>query len=150
MNEDYTQKSWVGGICIRDGKVLLVHRINNEIDFNKEYFVFPGKEVEGDESLETALHNAFKDFSVTVKLGDLLYSKEDEVDDLEYYYLCDYVLGEPLVIKGSNEAEEMEGGEQLFAPIWVELSDIDDLIVYPETVKNAILERMEEDSCYLK
>ena len=145
MNEDYTQKSWVGGICIRDGKVLLVHRINNEIDFNKEYFVFPGKEVEGDESLETALHNAFKDFSVTVKLADLLYSKEDEVDDLEYYYLCDYVLGEPLVIKGSNEAEEMEGGEQLFAPIWVSLSDIDDLIVYPESVKSEILELVKEN-----
>jgi ADP-ribose pyrophosphatase YjhB (NUDIX family) len=146
MNEEYIQKSWVGGICIRDGKVLLVHRINKEDGIKKEYFVFPGKEVRGDETLESALGSAFKDFSITIKLGELLYSKEDEVDDLEYYYLCDYVLGEPEVVAGSNEAEEMEGGEQFFAPIWVELSDIDDLIVYPETVKNAILELTEDGS----
>lgn len=146
MDEEYIQKSWIGGICIRDGKVLLVHRINNEDGVKKEYFVFPGKEVQGDETLETALCNAFKDFSITIKLGELFYSKEDKVDDLEYYYLCDYILGEPKVAAGSNEAEKMEnGGEQLFEPIWVELSDVDDLIVYPESVKSAILELVEEN-----
>lgn len=144
MNEEYIQKSWVGGICIRDGKVLLVHRINKEDGIKKEYFVFPGKEVQGDETLQSALIEAFKDFSLTVNLGELFYSKEDEVDDLEYYYLCDYVLGEPEVAANSNEAEEMEDGEQFYSPIWVSLSDIDDLIVYPESVKNEILDNLTD------
>jgi ADP-ribose pyrophosphatase YjhB (NUDIX family) len=142
MNDDYIQKSWVGGVCIRDGKVLLVHRINNRASHNKEYFVFPGKEVHGDETLESALINAFKDFSITVTLGDLFCSKEDTVDDLEYYYLCDYVLGEPAIAAGSIEEGEMEEGEQVYTPLWVDLSDIDELIVYPESVKNLILENI--------
>ena len=143
MNEETSIKRWVGGICIRNSQVLLVHRINNEIDFNKEYFVFPGKEVEGDESLESALKSAFEDFSLTVELEDLLYSKEEDSDDQEFYYLCKHLFGEPRVQKESNEAKEMEGGKQVFTPIWIEISDLDDLIVYPESVKALILEDRE-------
>lgn len=143
MNEESSIKRWVGGICIKNNQVLLVHRINNDVDFNKEYFVFPGKEVEGDESLESALKSAFEDFSITVALEDLLYSKEDESDDQEFYYLCKYLLGEPRVQIESNEAKEMEEGRQVFTPIWVEISDLDDLIVYPESVKALILEDRE-------
>lgn len=143
MNEDYTQKKWAGGVCIHDDKILLIHRINNKNTLNKEYFVFPGKKVQGDETLETALDNAFKDFSITVNLGDLLYSKGDDIDDSGQYYLCEYVLGEPAIAANSNEEEEIEEGEQLYTPLWISLSDLDDLIVYPESVKDLILERVE-------
>lgn len=147
MNEETTEsKSWVGGICIKDDKVLLIHRINNEVDFNKEYFVFPGKNQEGDETLEVALEKSFRDFSITIKLSDLLYSKEEDMNDKEYYYMCDYILGEPALASGSNEAKEMEEGAQIYTPMWVSLSEIDDLIVYPETVKMALLEKVFPDS----
>jgi hypothetical protein len=36
----------------------------------------------------------------------------------------------------------MEEGEQVYTPLWVDLSDIDELIVYPESVKNLILENI--------
>ncbi len=147
MNEETsTVTMWVGGICIKDDKVLLIHRINNEIDLNKEYFVFPGKNLQGDETLEIALEKSFKDFSITTKLGELLYSKEDDVDDQEYYYMCDYILGEPALTSGSNEAKEMEEGTQIYTPMWIALSEIDNLIVYPETVKMLLLEKLFPDS----
>lgn len=140
MNEEDLPKSWVGGICINDGKVLLIHRINKNSDLNKEYFVFPGKIVAGDETMESALEKAFKDFSITIKLQDLLFSKEDEVDEQEYYYFCDYVLGDPAIAPGSNEEQEMGEGGQVYTPMWIPLSEVDELIVYPETVKAQMLE----------
>lgn len=143
MDDLEIKKTWVGGICIKEDKVLLVHRINNESDFHKEYFVFPGKEVAGDETIEIALEKAFADFSITVALKDLLYSKDEDGDEPEFYYTCDYVLGEPAVIAGSNEAIEMEEGRQVFIPMWVSLSELDDLVVYPETVKVKILNDLE-------
>ncbi len=143
MNEDTTVKTWVGGICIKENQVLLVHRINRESDFNKEYFVFPGKEVEGDENIESALEEAFRDFSMSIKLRDIVYSKEDDLDDREYYYLCEHTLGNPQVATGSNEAIEMEMGKQVYIPMWVPLSELDSLIVYPESVKTRILEDIE-------
>ncbi len=143
MNNGGEKKDWVGGVCINDGKVLLIHRINNELPVKKEYFVFPGKDVAQDETIESALEKAFTDFSLTVSLQGLIYSKEDEIDGSEYYYQCDYILGEPAVIANCNEAKEMETGEQVFIPIWVKLSELEPLIVYPESVKDKILEDLE-------
>lgn len=143
MNNNDAKKDWVGGVCIKDNSVLLIHRINNELPVKKEYFVFPGNEVSADQTQETAVIKAFADFSITVTLQGLIYSKEDEVDGSEYYYQCDYVLGEPAVTANSNEAIEMEGGEQVFIPIWVPLSELEPLIVYPESVKDKILEDLE-------
>lgn len=143
MNEDTITKKWVGGICIKNGQVLLVHRINKDSDFNKEYFVFPGKEVAGDENIEDALRSAFADFCMTVQLDDLLYSKEDDLTDQEFYYLCKYNLGEPQIKENSNEALEMAEGSQVYIPMWVPLSELDNLILYPESVKALILEGLE-------
>ncbi len=144
MNNSGEKKDWVGGVCINDGKVLLIHRINNELPVKKEYFVFPGKDVSQDETIETAVEKAFADFSITISLQGLVYSKEDEINGSEYYYQCDYVLGEPAVIAGSNEAIEMETGDQVFIPIWVPLTELNDLVVYPESVKEKILEDVFE------
>lgn len=143
MNEEIIPKMWVGGICIKDGQVLLVHRINNENQFNKEYFVFPGKEVAGDETIESALENAFKDFSMSIKRGELIYSKDDDSDEQEYYYLCKHTLGEPSVAPGSDEEKEMEEGKQVYIPMWIPLSELEDLIIYPESVKMNLIELLE-------
>jgi hypothetical protein len=142
MSEENMSKKWVGGICVNDGKVLLIHRINKKSGFNKEYFVFPGKTVEDDQALEQAFLESFKNISITVKLGELLYSKDDE---LEYYYLSEYITGEPSFIATSVEAKEMEEGGHVYIPMWVELSELDDLIVYPESVKALILDSIQEN-----
>lgn len=144
MEEDITIKKWVGGICIHNNSVFLIHRINKDNNFNKEYFVFPGKDVEGDENIEEALQEAFLDFSLTIKLKELIYLKEDDINGQEFYYLCNYVFGNPSVREGSNEAEEMKGGEQVFIPIWVPISELDTLVVYPESIKETLLEMIQQ------
>ena len=137
---DVLPKKWAGGICIKDESVLLIYRLNKEKDFNQEYFMFPGGEVEEDESLEDALVREFDEAGVKVKMGELFYSTEEDEDKAgDYYYLCDYMLGELSATKDKEEGERMKDGLQIYTPMWVPLSDLDNLIVYPEDLKNKVL-----------
>ncbi len=139
MNDNLPVK-WVGGICIKEGNILLIHRINKEKDFNQEFFVFPGGIVRDDESIEDALVREVDEASIKVKVGELFFTtEEDENDDADYYYQCEYLMGEPALSMKSDEADIMEDGNQMYTPMWVPLSELDDLIVYPETVKNKVL-----------
>ncbi len=138
MNEDL-QKKWVGGICKRDEKVLLIHRINKERLFNQEYFVFPGKAVEDDESTDEALHESFQELGLIIQTGDIFYSKED-IDEAEYFYTCIYSAGEILL----PEVKPAEYEKQFFTPMWVPLSELDELMVHPESIKELLLEKQEE------
>jgi ADP-ribose pyrophosphatase YjhB (NUDIX family) len=143
--EETLKQTWVGGVCIRNNEVLLIHRINRDNDFVKEFFMFPGKEVQDDENIEDALRNAFEDFSVTVQVDELLYANEDDTDENEYFYICRHALGEPHIAKESDEAKKMEDGRQVFTPMWVSLRELDDLIVYPESVKHKLIEALQEE-----
>lgn len=136
-------KKWVGGVCIYDGKILLIHRINKKRTSHQEYFVFPGKQTEDDESIEDAVLEEFANISITVELGDLVYSKEELGDELEYYYTCNYLLGEPALVKKEGESEEESDPSQFYTPMWISLNEIDELILYPEEIKHKIIEEME-------
>jgi ADP-ribose pyrophosphatase YjhB (NUDIX family) len=136
------EQRWVGGICIHENKILLIHRINKERDFNQEYFVFPGNHVDDDKSLEKTLIMEFEQAGIIVQVGDLFYTKKDSVDESEYYYLCDYKSGEPAATKLTDTKD----GEQLqfYTPLWIPLEELDELVLYPESVKNSVLETIEE------
>lgn len=132
--QDLDRVTWVGGVCSREGQLLLIHRINKERLFNQEYFIFPGKEVEGGKGVENTLRETFQELGITVTVNELIYSKED--DEHEYYYTCDPVYGEV-----TGQTTEKEGGEQYYTPLWISISELDDLVVYPESVKEIFLEK---------
>jgi hypothetical protein len=136
---DSVEKKWVGGICVRDNKILLIYRINNERLFNKEYFVFPGRLTEG-ESIEEALVKEFDLLSLGIEVSNLLFEKEGD-EESECYYFCTYHIGE---LSTSNK---IEGGDQtqLATPMWIPLNELEDLIVYPESVKQILLEQLHEE-----
>ncbi len=144
MNEE-TPKRRAECICIHEGKLLLIHRINKENIIKQEYFIFPGGLVDEDESIENALIQETEDeTSVKVSLGELLHSEEENQDgEEENYYFCDYILGEPKLKEGSEEYDQHMKGRQLYTPMWVPLELIEDLIIYPETVKMLILEKIQ-------
>ena len=134
-------KRWVGGLCIHDNQLLLIHRINKERDFNQEYFVFPGNTVDEDSSLAKTLTEEFAQMSLQITLGDLFYANEDNGDESEYYYLCTYQGGEVSIPEADKSTEEQK---QFYTPVWIPLGELDDLVVYPESVKNLILEEVEQ------
>lgn len=144
MNEDIPKK-WVGGVCIKEDKVLLVHRINKERELNQEYFVFPGNEVADDKSIEDTLVNEFASLSIVVKLQELLYSKEETGDDdmSEYYYFCEYILGEPSQTRIETTETEDQAPIQFYTPVWMSLNELDDIMLYPESIKDELISLAE-------
>jgi ADP-ribose pyrophosphatase YjhB (NUDIX family) len=139
MNEEILKK-WVGGVCIKEGSVLLIHRVNKKQVFNPEYFIFPGEMVGEDQSLEQALLDEFKKLGTVVAIGELLYEQSDD-ETTEYYYACHHEFGE---INLETREYEEDGHLQKFTPVWVRLEDLDDLIVYPETLKEEIVSQNAE------
>jgi hypothetical protein len=81
--------------------------------------------------------------SLHIAVNDLLYAKEDILDESEYYYLCEYKGGE---LTNPTFAEE-EGEEQLqfYTPLWIPLAEIDELVLYPESVKEILLDGLRKD-----
>lgn len=135
------KQAWVGGICIKDGKVLLIHRINKERLFNQEYFVFPGKDISHDETRDQALTEIFSELGLTIARGELLYEKDD-LEDLEYYYACDITFGN----LATQAAPDIETTEQYYTPMWVAISELDELIVYPESVKELLVQHEDKSA----
>jgi ADP-ribose pyrophosphatase YjhB (NUDIX family) len=137
------EQRWVGGICIHEGNILLIHRINKERDFNQEYFVFPGNHVDDDKSLEKTLLSEFEAMSLVVDVTDLFYEKEDPLDESEYYYLCEYKGGELSIPQ--IKVEEGEEQLQFYTPLWIPLKELDELVLYPESVKNLLHDELREE-----
>lgn len=135
------------GICIRDEKILLIHRINSELEKGRdEYYLIPGGGVESNEKVEDAVIREMKEeTSLDVTLGELFYELEDfdgEGKFLKYIaYMCEYVSGEAKLAEDSVEAIEMKEGKQFFKPVWIPLSELPDIILYPKPIKSELIAR---------
>lgn len=135
------------GICIHNNKILLIHRINLELEKEKqEYYVIPGGGVEDGETIEDAVIREMKEeTSLDVRLGGLFHELEDydgQGKFLKYYaYICEYIGGTISLEENSVEAVEMKDGSQFFNPVWFPLSEIQDIVLYPAPLKKEILTR---------
>ncbi len=137
------------GICIHDNKILLIHRINLEKwKGEQEYYVIPGGGVENGESVEDAVIREMKEETdVDVTLGELFYELEDtnQKGGLEKYYcyLCNYVSGEAQLREDSEETQEMKEGVHFYKPMWLELSEIKNIILYPIPLKEKLIKTLD-------
>lgn len=108
-------------IIINNGKILLMHRINN----GKEYHVFPGGGVENGETIEQAvLREVQEETSLVVKIEKLLYHHIYDDNTEQFFYLCRYVSGDPK-LGDANEAQEMKNGNaNFYNPVWYEINGL--------------------------
>lgn len=120
-------------LIINDGKVLLIHRINN----GKEYYVFPGGGVENGETTEQAvLREVQEETSLEVKIEKLLYHHIYDDNTEQFFYLCRFVSGEPKLGDG-NEARDMkESNENFYKPVWYEIKGLPQLLLYPLEIRD--------------
>ena len=138
MTEDAPKRKG-RGICIHEGNLLVIKRINLSREIDQEYYVLPGGKVEDDESLEDAIERETKEeASIMVNLRDLFATMEQD-NMHEYFYLCDYVMGEPRLDPESEEAREMEEGIHSYFPMWIPLSQLEEIDLHPKEVKEKIL-----------
>jgi 8-oxo-dGTP diphosphatase len=130
------------GVIVEGDKVLLMHRRNR----GKEYYTFLGGGIENDETPETALvREVQEEASVEVVPKKLLYTMAWENEAVEYFYLADFVSGVPRLSPDSIEKEVMEKDlNQFYEPLWVEVKNIPDILLYPLEIRDIFLQDLKE------
>ena len=120
----------VTGVVIREGKLLLIHRLRD----GNEYWVFPGGGVEEEEDFETALKREMME-----ETGLMLVSYQRLFDQLEkdgsscIFYSCELEPGEPRL--GGPELDEQSPNNQHHLE-WVNLAQVSGFgMVYPRPAK---------------
>jgi 8-oxo-dGTP pyrophosphatase MutT (NUDIX family) len=113
-----------------------MHRVNN----GDEYYVFPGGGVEDGETPEqAALREIFEETSVTVVPKKFVYHITWDTGEENFFYLCDYVSGDPKLSPDSEEFEQMKSGDQVYEPMWIEIDKLSDLKLYQLEVRDLFL-----------
>jgi mutator protein MutT len=131
-----------GAICIHEGQILLMHRINLERAVgDQEYYVIPGGGVEEGESVEQAVvREADEETTIKLEVGELFLKRDLPNENREeFYYICKYVSGEPSLRENTNEFEEMKLGVHFYKPMWVTITEIKNITLYPAEVKEKLL-----------
>ena len=124
------------GILIKNNKILLIHRIKE-----KEYFVFPGGKVEEGETIKEAVERELlEETSMKVKVNKLLYHHIYDDNSEQFFYLCDYIKGEPRLSDNSPEKTELEGVDEVFIPKWFDISTLNKMLLYPLEIRDLFLQ----------
>jgi len=123
-------------ILLKEDEVLLMYRKNTN-----EYFVFPGGGVEKGETVEQAVIRELKEeATIEAKINKLLYSHVYDDDTDQFFYLCDYVSGEPKLEENSPEKIEMLEGKEFYNPQWVKVEELNKMLVYPLEIRDLLIE----------
>ncbi|WP_066163279.1 MULTISPECIES: NUDIX domain-containing protein [Metasolibacillus] len=116
-----------------NNNVLLIKRIKN----GQTYFVFPGGQVEQDETIEqAAIREALEEVGVVVELLELLCKVQ--FNGQQFYYRAKIVDGKVGTGKGP-EYSNPEIYTGIFEPIWLAKSELKSLDVRPAEVVNVII-----------
>lgn len=124
-------------IIIRDNCVLLMHRKKQ----GHEYYVFVGGGVDEGETIEEAVvREVMEETSMPTRIIKLLYEHHLTGDSDQYFYLCEYISGEP-VLGNANEMESMNtsGDNDYYKPMWVPIADLSRLLLYPLEIRDWLL-----------
>jgi 8-oxo-dGTP diphosphatase len=127
------------GIVIRDGNILLMHRRYK----GREYWVIPGGHIQkGEDPLLVAIREIEEETSVIVNNPKLVFEfKNYHKDNHDFYYICDYVSGEP-TLGGEEKMKNSE--ENFFEPMWLSLEQVKDINLLPKFAQEWIVETLIE------
>lgn len=115
-----------------DAKILLMHRHK----FDEEYYTLPGGTIEpGENPEQTAIREIKEETNLDVVLDKLLWEIEDEQHH-GYYFLAKNFNG--IIALGGPELERQAAGN-LYQPEWVEIKKLKNILLYPESIKEKII-----------
>lgn len=130
------------GIVFKDGGIILIHRIKEKEGKKKEYYVFPGGGIEGEETHnEAVIREVLEETGIIVKPKKEIYRLQKD-ENIHYFILCDYVSGQLGTGEGPefNSEEYSQSGQ--YIPEIVKIEDIDKIDI-PEPLTEAILTDLE-------
>ena len=129
-------------IIIKDNKILLVKHVHPETGY--QWWVPPGGGVEeiDDSIFDCAKRETFEETNLEVELNRLLYirefyDKENQKLNLELFILANNFEGE---INTKNIAGKGEDEHFIKNVAWLSKSELKDIVVYPEIIKDELWE----------
>jgi ADP-ribose pyrophosphatase YjhB (NUDIX family) len=130
----------VRAIIIKDGKVLLMHRIKSGL----EYWAFPGGGIEeSDKSPEDGLkRECLEELGVEVEVKELFMNRSSiaphRLGQMESFYLCNIVNGEVGTGTGPEFTRDVDihGSYEVE---WLPISEIKNKNVWPVEVRDKIV-----------
>jgi 8-oxo-dGTP pyrophosphatase MutT (NUDIX family) len=118
------------GIIVKDDKVLVMFRRKE----GREYYTYPGGHMRVFEKpIDTAIREIREETTIEVKdlkpaFDFINYAKPEE----NYYFVGRWKSGEPTL---SGEESRAVCEENYYEPMWVDISEIKDLNLYPRAAK---------------
>lgn len=131
----------VRAIVIHDGKLLAMKRNK----FGQEYHTLIGGGIDAGEDAETALRRELRE-ETSLEVGTVRQVFTEDAGDLygaQHVYLCEYIGGEPRLAPNSEEALASAGGQDIYEPIWLPLSELPATTFLSESVRDAILDGLQ-------
>jgi mutator protein MutT len=133
---DFMKRNRAVVILIKGDEVLLMFRCKK----GNEYYVFPGGGVEIGETNEQATLRELKEEStIEAKIKKLLYQHIYDDGTEQFFYLCDYISGEPKLDKDCPEKKKMVLGKEFYNPLWVKISELKNMLVYPLEIRDLLM-----------
>lgn len=124
-------------VVVKDGKLLMIHRFKN----GEEYWVLPGGSVKAEEVIKEAVLRELKEeTSIEAKIKEKLAEINTEEETKTVLYFCEYVSGE-LKLGENSEEVQRSGPNNVYTPKWIKISELPKLLIYPDEVKDFLLEK---------
>jgi ADP-ribose pyrophosphatase YjhB (NUDIX family) len=130
------------GIVLKDDLVLVMWRKKH----SNEYYVFPGGHMrKGETPEENAIREIFEETTIKVKEMELAYEFKDyakpEEVSIDYLFVGRWVSGEPEL---SGEESRRADEDNQYKPMWVEVGEVSNLLLYPLVSKEWFEDRLEK------
>lgn len=86
----------------------------------------------------------YEETSIKIENPILVFEFKDyHKDNFDFYYLCDYVSGEPEL---GGEEKMKNNPDNSFDPQWIEITKVKELVLFPGFAKDWIVETLIEKS----
>lgn len=123
------------GFVIKDGKILLMHRIKDK----EEYYVIPGGHRRIDEKGEEVVIREIEEETAIKAINPKLAFefKNYHNNNYDFYYICDWVSGLEPRLNGEEAIRNCE--ENLYEPMWFDLTRVHEIPLYPTFAKEFIV-----------
>jgi len=121
-------------------KILLIERFNN----GRHYYVFPGGGVENtDKTPEKALEREIKEeTNVEINILGQFYELQILGHNRQLVYICEYISGDLMV---TGEEKNKQNKTDKYIPTWFKVSQLSSINVFPEEIKNWLLDDLKRD-----
>lgn len=128
-------------IIVRGEQLLVMKRDK----YGDKFFTLPGGGIDTGETAEQAAQREVREeASIECRAVREVYHERVEEFGETYYYLCDYVSGEPALDPNSDEAVETAKGENTWQPMWLEIRSLEDSVFLPRNVAHKLEHDLDE------